>query len=98
MATGHLNGAKAKLRGRHTTYIEAAGPMIRALQKLDTVTGISLGFIDSRAGSKKARVRVRHVPAGLEVCAYGLRCMQVIHIYTRHHALVERVITDLFSS
>ena len=80
MQKGHYNGKKQ--RGNHTTVTPATSKIVNAADKMAIVTGISVGFIDSKARSKKPRVKFFQTSSGLRVEILGSTSKQTIVLFT----------------
>lgn len=53
----HANGGK--IRGTHTTLIDLASDVVRIVNPIPTVTGISLGFIQAGKGLSRGTRKVK---------------------------------------
>ncbi|MCA9388474.1 hypothetical protein KC644_01790 [Candidatus Berkelbacteria bacterium] len=85
-------GSKKTTRS-HTTVIDAAKPILRALDNFDGVEKIALGqikVIKGKSGPK--RVKITKADAGLKLLVKGNNSIQVIWVYTKQHRNVARII------
>ena len=92
---GHFDGSKR--RGGHTTIISAVEEFVRAAERLPEVKGISPGFIDPKAKSKKPRITVKQIPAGLNVKAFGNNSKQELIVFTSSPKVVEEKLKRFFN-
>ncbi len=88
---GMLKGSK--FNGRHSTYIDAAKPIINAARDLDCITRITLGPIEN-SGSGGSHLRIRPAPpAALKVIVSGGGAVQTLFIFTDDVAQAEAALT-----
>lgn len=75
-----LNGSK--VTKSHTTVIDAAEPVVRALRRIPCVTKIVIGPIGHCGPSRSGvRIKVDDVPAGVRVLVRGVTAVQVLFVY-----------------
>jgi len=90
--------AGAKFNGRHTTAIEAAEDVIKTANKHKEATKIILGPIEqTRQGSGARRMKVKDVPAGLELTIRGGSRVQTIYVYTQNQHGVASALDEAFN-
>jgi hypothetical protein len=76
-----------KYRGSHTTYIDAASKVLRAMERMPEVEGIDLGhmMIRKSSGNGHQSVKVQQIGDGcLCLSVRGSRMVQEILFYTHH--------------
>lgn len=91
----HHNGGK--IRGKHTTIIDAAKPIIKFLNELEWVTGISLGFIKSGLKGAKQRMKIINTTGGLLLVIRGGVTIQEIRVYSNNTKKVQEELERNFS-
>ena len=81
----------SKFSGRHTTIVEEGRGLIGRLKKCDTITKIIIGHIKViRKGP--CRVRVKTIPAGLELMVRVPSARQLFLVYTLEPCVVKESI------
>ena len=88
--------AGGKFTGSHTTLIDAAEVVVDTAAKEVEVYKIVRGLIEN-ASSKKTRLKIQPVQAGLKVVVYGRKSLQTIFIYTENQEKTQRAIEKTFS-
>jgi hypothetical protein len=91
---GHLAGGK--ITRSHTTAIEEAADVVRALQKHSDVSKIVLGAI--KAGLPNGQPRVKSIPitGGIRVEVRGIHSKQQLFVYTAEPEAVAGLVNGLF--
>ena len=78
-----------KFNGRHSTYIDAAEPIILTARDRNEVTKIILGPIENSGGGG-SHVRIRPQPSGaLKVIVSGGGAVQTLYVYSTSPATTE---------
>lgn len=92
----HLDGKK--LRGKHTTLHDSSVSVVNRIINSDLVNGIMAGFIDARARSRMPRLKIKKVPAGLELQVLGNVGKQTLYVYTSDPDAVSLLLEDFVIS
>lgn len=95
MSKGHYQGPKRK--GRHTTVIPFAMEVVKFVEKLDDVSGISLGIINAKAKSAKPRIIVKQLSGALEVKACGNTSNQTLTLFTKNPEAIQSQLEQQFA-
>lgn len=76
--------AGRKFTKSHTTCIDSAVPIVKAAEKLDLVSKISLGIINScKGGTSAQKTKISIIEAGLFIKVRGSTSVQDIYIFTK---------------
>ncbi|OGH59461.1 MAG: hypothetical protein A2725_01385 [Candidatus Magasanikbacteria bacterium RIFCSPHIGHO2_01_FULL_33_34] len=78
-----------KFRGRHTTIIDASGPVVDFLKTLDGVKGISIGIISSIKSVSQGSVICNETRSGLEVKVRGNKYIQIFYVFVESNKAQE---------
>ena len=89
----HRRGGK--FSGSHTTIIDAAEVVADTAAKQKEVTKIVLGVIEVTP-SKKPRLKIVSIQAGLKVVVYSNISLQTIYLYTSDTKKTQSAIEQAF--
>ncbi len=92
--------AGEKFSGSHTTVIDPAVLLIKALEKSDDVSKIALGFIKNKAGNGggKIRYKIQRNGAGLKLTVNGPGTVQEFFVYTGNIKKIEELLARTWKS
>ncbi|EKE21074.1 MAG: hypothetical protein ACD_7C00362G0002 [uncultured bacterium] len=92
MSKNKISGGKATKS--HTTFIDAAEPVVKFLIKSPLVKKYSLGMIEV-ARSKKRRIKLANIQGGVKLVIYGNIAFQEIYVYTSSPELFRKELGDI---
>lgn len=85
-----------KITRSHTSAIEKAADVIAVIQKLPSVTKISLGII-KHIGVGKPTVKFHPITGGFKAVIRGNISIQEIFVYTKEPDAIQKTIKGLFA-
>jgi hypothetical protein len=91
-----FNMARSKLTRSHTSYIEAAAPLLKFAAKSDEVTKVSLGVIKTGLKVAPQRIKIRIDKNCLLVSVRGSTSVQDLFVYTTNPERVQKQLEDLY--
>jgi len=89
----HISGKK--VAKKHSTVIEVAQPLLKAVLKLTEVEKVVNGEI---AGIRNGpiRIKIEIIPAGLKLMVRGVNARQKIFVYTSSPEAVKAIIEKVW--
>ena len=93
MAGNHTSGSK--ITRSHTTLIDIAVPVIRAIEKHPLINKISLGII-KKITVGQPRIKFLPITGGCKLVIRGRITIQEFFIYTKHPETLEHFIKTSF--
>lgn len=91
---GHLSGGK--FTASHTTVIDAASGLARAVSRLECVSKISLGMIQTLKNGPPHVKMTEISPGCLLIKVRGSRAIQELRVYASDLSAVSRMISSEF--
>lgn len=83
--------AGRKITKSHTTCIDSAIPIVKAAEKIDLVSKISLGIINPcKGGTSAQKIKISIIDAGLFIKVRGSTSVQDIYIFTKEPKNVKK--------
>ncbi|MFA6082068.1 MAG: hypothetical protein WC773_01455 [Patescibacteria group bacterium] len=91
----HAQGGK--IRGKHTSIIDEAESLIKAVDGLACVTGVSLGFIQHTKGRPVPKnLKFLDVDAGLQLTVRAPKTVQTLIVYTSDRTGTAKALCEAF--